>query len=298
MNVENAYRQLAQAVVSFCADSEWDSAGTKTSIFSKMTESNYWRRLGEEITENDRFPPFEIGSEASRAALFLRDNLQKTTGQRIWGITFTLYPDGKFNIEYDYTKPEEYDLADEQEPPLALADALEKLTATGMQVDSSALVDTTPEQQFLDQALAQLQKQTAQNSTSWGLGEETQWNLDMNAGTLRFGFANGRALDALVQVVGTYNTKDDTFLWGWDHPSVPAPLRRAAQCVHDYGAERNIKQFTARTISCSQDQAWKLTAAAAYLDGATGAYRGEDHGTWVYMTFQLPAASEIADLIG
>lgn len=47
------------------------------------------------------------------AARFLRDNLLKTTGQRIWGLTFTLYPSGKFNIEYDYNKPEGYEETDE-----------------------------------------------------------------------------------------------------------------------------------------------------------------------------------------
>lgn len=45
----------------------------------------------------------------SDGVIYLRDNLLATTGQRIWGLTFTLYPDGKFNIEYDYNKPEGYE---------------------------------------------------------------------------------------------------------------------------------------------------------------------------------------------
>ena len=48
-----------------------------------------------------------------KAVLFLRGNLLRTTGQRIWGLTFTLYPDGKFKIEYDYNKPEGYEETDE-----------------------------------------------------------------------------------------------------------------------------------------------------------------------------------------
>ena len=34
-------------------------------------------------------------------------------GQRIWAVVFTLYPDGRFDVEYDYNKPENYDEADE-----------------------------------------------------------------------------------------------------------------------------------------------------------------------------------------
>lgn len=47
------------------------------------------------------------------ACIFLRDDLLKTTGQRIWGLTFTLFPDGKFRIEYDYEKPDGYEETDE-----------------------------------------------------------------------------------------------------------------------------------------------------------------------------------------
>ena len=38
--------------------------------------------------------------------LVLRDQILKETGKRIWGLTFTLYPDGKYEIEYDYNVPE------------------------------------------------------------------------------------------------------------------------------------------------------------------------------------------------
>ena len=52
-------------------------------------------------------------SSCAKALYFLRDDLLRTTGQRIWGLTFTLFPDGKFKIEYDYNKPEGYEETDE-----------------------------------------------------------------------------------------------------------------------------------------------------------------------------------------
>ncbi|MEO8121765.1 MAG: hypothetical protein ABI606_20885 [Rhodoferax sp.] len=65
------------------------------------------------------------------AALYLRDDLLKTTGERIWGLTFTLYPTGKFKIDYDYNKPEGYEETDET---ISLGDAvggLQNLLAGG-----------------------------------------------------------------------------------------------------------------------------------------------------------------------
>ncbi|MGE4457597.1 MAG: hypothetical protein AB7E13_11755 [Arcobacteraceae bacterium] len=42
----------------------------------------------------------------SKALFFIRDQILQETGKRIWGLTFTLYPDGKHEIEYDYNVPE------------------------------------------------------------------------------------------------------------------------------------------------------------------------------------------------
>ena len=64
-------------------------------------------------TRKGELPPFEVASVASDAVLYLREDLLKTTGQRIWGLTFTLYPDGKFTVEYDHNKPEGYEETDE-----------------------------------------------------------------------------------------------------------------------------------------------------------------------------------------
>lgn len=47
------------------------------------------------------------------ASLALRNHILNLTGDRIWGLTFTLYPNGKFNIEYDYQKPKDYEELEE-----------------------------------------------------------------------------------------------------------------------------------------------------------------------------------------
>lgn len=72
--------------------------------------------------------------EKSRAIRFLREKLLRDSGARIWGLTFTLYPDGKFHIDYDYNKPEDYE---ETEETLDLNEAIEGLKKLGIQVDVS-----------------------------------------------------------------------------------------------------------------------------------------------------------------
>ena len=70
----------------------------------------------------------EMMVSCTDALLYLRDNLLQTTGQRIWGLTFTLWPDGKFKIEYDYDKPEGYEESDEVITGDEINASLQKLT--------------------------------------------------------------------------------------------------------------------------------------------------------------------------
>jgi hypothetical protein len=112
-SVEDAYQKIAENLLWFTDGENWTVAQAKSSIWTKSVQTNLSRTvLGREIS-NDKFPPLPMISSCSKALYFLRDDLLRTTGQRIWGLTFTLFPDGQFKIEYDYNKPEGYEESDE-----------------------------------------------------------------------------------------------------------------------------------------------------------------------------------------
>lgn len=126
-------------------------------------------------------------------------------------------------------------------------------------------------------------KTLAMQSTWWSDGED--WSVDLERGIIEFRNKRGWNITAPVQVVGTYNTLDGTFMWGWDHPSVPEQSASAAQLVHDYGERHDLEVLTTRIVELSEDEAWELTALATYLFEGTGAYRGPAGTTMVFMTF-------------
>lgn len=107
---EEAYEKLAIYVLTFIGDRKWDSAGCEIRIFSKMASGSQWLSYKGIRDEKGDFEdnPNAIW-DGLDAAIFLRDDLLQNNEQRIWGLFFTLYPDGKFNIEYDYNKPEDYE---------------------------------------------------------------------------------------------------------------------------------------------------------------------------------------------
>lgn len=138
---------------------------------------------------------------------------------------------------------------------------------------------------FIKQSVEGLRTQTSTHAATWHLGEEAKWAADQDNGRIRFTFADGTIAEADFQIVGTYNTLDGTFLWGWDHPSVAEPLRKHAILAKEFGKTHGLAKFTERMVKCSEDDAWEFTAVAARLGKANGAYRGPAGTALVYMTF-------------
>ena len=136
----------------------------------------------------------------------------------------------------------------------------------------------------LERSLADLQLKTEANIGALGLGGSDRWDADLDAGTLVFTFPD-RVVTSRVQVVGTYSPQDRTWLWGWDHPSIGQHLAEDARLAREFGARYRLADYTTRTVSCDEEQAWQFAAVACYLAKATGAYRGPSDTAFAFMTF-------------
>lgn len=119
----------------------------------------------------------------------------------------------------------------------------------------------------------------------WGL-DTAAWDVDLNTGTITFTNDEKEIMvTAPVQVVGTYDTEDSTWLWGGDHPSVSESLGEYARRVHDFGEQYGKETLTTRKIAASMDDAWEFTALACYLGDGQGGYRGVSGSTCVFMVY-------------
>jgi len=137
---------------------------------------------------------------------------------------------------------------------------------------------------LLAQSLEELRLKTEAHDGTWRLGE-CSWSVDQAAGTIFFTRPDGMTAICPVQIIGTYNTLDQTWLWAWDHPSVVPALQNHAWKVCAYGEDQGIERLTTRKFTCSETEAWELTALACKLCEAQGAYRGPAGTTLVFMTF-------------
>lgn len=76
---------------------------------------------------------------------------------------------------------------------------------------------------------------------------------------------------APVQVIGTYDALDGSWMWGWEHPSVDDSLAGHARLVRDFGERYGLSRYTTPRIACTEDEAWTFTALACHLANAAGA---------------------------
>jgi hypothetical protein len=138
--------------------------------------------------------------------------------------------------------------------------------------------------QYVEQSMEELRMKTGAHDATWRLSE-ADWSVDQETGKIIFTRPDGITATCPVQIIGTYNTEDGTWLWGWDHPSVLAPLQEHARRVRAFGEERGIEALTTRKLKCGESDAWEFAAVACKLCDAQGAYRGPSGPALVFMTF-------------
>ena len=109
MTVEEAYETLAAYALACVGEKDWDFLTVKSDIYEQMSSSKVVLTIkNEDHSLKQSSVPFALSNDRNIATLFLRDNLLETTGERIWGMNFSLAKDGKMKINYSYDKPDNY----------------------------------------------------------------------------------------------------------------------------------------------------------------------------------------------
>jgi len=139
---------------------------------------------------------------------------------------------------------------------------------------------------FIEQCSTELVGQNKVLEERYGIGK-SNWNADLLEGTVRFSHADGLVV-ADVEVVGTVNTNDDSFLWACDNRSfnVMPEIVKASQQTKDFLDDmhylymwespiNDLRYKMLRQVVMGETaipEAQRLTAVANKLSGALGAF--------------------------
>jgi len=121
---------------------------------------------------------------------------------------------------------------------------------------------------------------------------DAHWTVDQNSGLILFDRRDGVQVSAPVQIIGAWNPQNETFTWGWDHPSVKLRLRADAERTRWFGDKHALQELTKPTLRVSEAEAWRMTAVAMKVNAARGVYRGPTDGPVVFMTMGDPTVKK------
>jgi hypothetical protein len=112
-----------------------------------------------------------------------------------------------------------------------------------------------------------------------------RWDLNQDSGNLVFALKDGMKAVCPAQIIGSYNSKDQTWLWAWANPSIDEKLKADALKLKKYGEEHHIDRLITRKWVGTEEDAWAMVALAVKLCGEQGAYRGPAGTTYVFIAF-------------
>jgi hypothetical protein len=149
--------------------------------------------------------------------------------------------------------------------------------------------DSTPAGDFDELVATSIRELNAKNEVhkaAWGLGTLDRWDLDQDAGTLVFTGDDGTTVTTQAQIIGSFSTNDNSWLWAWDNSSIDDKLKADARKLKAYGEQHGIDKLKTRKWTGTEEDAWVMAALAVKLTGAEGAYRGPAGNAYVFITFR------------
>lgn len=134
-------------------------------------------------------------------------------------------------------------------------------------------------------AMAHTQALQKGHVETWGLGQGDRWDVDLQAGTISWTFAD-KIVRAPAELIGTYSENDGSFLWGWNHPSAPEGSAVAATAVKAHGDAHGLKELQSGKLNCKLDDCWPLSSMAVFIGDLQGVYRGQaGDGVYAFIGF-------------
>jgi hypothetical protein len=112
-----------------------------------------------------------------------------------------------------------------------------------------------------------------------------RWDYDFDRGTLTFSENGVPKVRASIQVIGTTSISGKTWMWAWANDSLPRNVTNEVAKVREFGAAENIAQLTKEELPDDEYLGWGLTAVAAKVLGAKGAYRCPDSNGFIYLVY-------------
>jgi hypothetical protein len=138
---------------------------------------------------------------------------------------------------------------------------------------------------FLRQANWFMRGQMDQNQKDFNLGSYTRFDWHQWRGELVFSSGGVPKVVARIQVTGTLSTKAKSWFWSWANAGIFDAVRSSARKTREFGIEHGVLRLMQPRWAAQDKDAWDMTAAAAKITDAKGAFRCPAADGFTYMVF-------------
>lgn len=124
--------------------------------------------------------------------------------------------------------------------------------------------------------------------TTYKLLEYQNWYYDQPTGKLTFSDDGITKLVIDYEEVGSVSQKTNTWLWSWANPHVEDKVKTEITLVRDFGIKCDLPKLVTAKWDANETDGWEMTAIAAFLLKAKGAYRvpNKENDLFSFMIFK------------
>ena len=132
---------------------------------------------------------------------------------------------------------------------------------------------------LVQESMTYLQSRQDRLFAEYDLGGYGRYDWDQETGVLSFSRDGHVHLVADFQMVGSTSTISNTWLWSWANPSTDELVKHRVRKVRAFGEDQRYLKLASARWPAEEVDGWEMTAIAARLLNAVGAYRTRDeHG--------------------
>ncbi len=136
---------------------------------------------------------------------------------------------------------------------------------------------------FVSDAIDELTTKQDQLQDRFDLSKHERWDYDQETGQIVFSNAGVSAVAAHFQIVGSISTVNDTWLWSWANFSLVPEIFERLVSVREFGETQRFPNLTTPKWPATEEDGWEMTAIAAKVLNADGAYRPPSKSGFLFM---------------
>lgn len=147
-------------------------------------------------------------------------------------------------------------------------------------------MDATGFQKFRHDCVHELMRLNETCARTFKISTWERYDYDLDQGILTFSQEGTPRVVASIVVVGTTSQSAGDWLWSWANGYMPECVSEPVKKVRDFGVAEGISQLKEAYLPDEEYLGWAMTAIAARVLNAKGAYRcPRKEGGFMYMLY-------------